>query len=305
MYLLERHRIPEGVDLQRLGDYLTGVFKTIPSRKGIKKALKRGQILVDGRKGVSGLWVQEGMQVELYERSDAPPKMLQLSVPVLFEDDHLAIVRKPAGLVVSGNRYRTLFNALPFNLQTSVHPEALPWPLPAHRLDGPTAGLVLVAKSHPCRRALGKLLEERKVLKTYQCIVIGDPPEEQCIDLPLEGKESRTRLRCIKEIQSLRYGKLAWLQVSPETGRTHQIRKHLAQTGYPILGDRLYGPEATRLKGKGLFLAATGLGLDHPITGTPVEVRIDAPQKYYSLWAREQRYYQKARNANTVFGEEE
>ncbi|MBR9921026.1 MAG: RluA family pseudouridine synthase [Bacteroidetes bacterium] len=300
MYLLESHIVPAGTPPVRLSDYAVGIFEIIHSRKGIKKAIKRGQIRIDGKPAQSGDWIEPGQCLELYEREDAPPKPYELDLEVPFEDDYLAVVVKPAGLRVSGNIYQTLFNALSFNLSPSPVKDALPWPLPAHRLDKPTSGLVLIAKTHSIRQQLGRLFEQRKIDKTYHCLVIGKTPLKGSLNTPLDNKRALTHFERLEEIPSLLSGHLSLLRIKIETGRTHQIRRHLSEAGYPILGDRKYGSEAKGTQHKGLFLAATRLSFSHPAfaesnTKQQVNIEIPLPNKFESLIKRETRRWKKWR----------
>ena len=293
MIVLDRHIVPKLDNPVRLSEYACGLFPTVPSRKGIKKAIIRGQLKVNGTKGHTGYWVQPNDVLELYEAEIKVGKVFELSFPVVYEDDHLAVILKPAGYQVSGNQFQTVQNALPFNLKPLSSGADLSSPLPVHRLDKPTTGLLLVAKTRISRINLGRQLEEKKIQKRYQAIVIGKTIEEGLIDEPLEGKSAITRFKRVKSCDSLKNGTLTWLDVWPETGRTHQLRKHLSNLGFPILGDAEYGKEGLILKGKGLFLSAVQLDFTHPATGKPLRVKVNAPHKFFSLFEREQRRWEK------------
>ena len=287
MKLLEEHIVPEGVSNVRLSDYLAGVFQAIPSRKGIKKAIKRGAVQVDGATGTTGLWVQPGQRIQLYDLEPTPPQAYPLYVQIPYKDEHLAIVQKPAGLPVSGNHYRTLVNALIDQLPLSNLPDALPWAMPVHRLDAPTSGLLVLARSRSAQVALGQAFEQREVEKTYQAICCGRADEQGAIEQPLEGQPARTTFVKMEECRSLRCGWLSRMQLHPHTGRTHQLRRHLSGQGWPILGDKLYTPpDAPLLKGKGLFLCATALRLIHPIDQSTLHVAVNPPKKFDRMMDR-------------------
>ncbi len=277
--LLSAHDVPPSVTPTRLSDYAVGRFEAIPSRKGVKKAIKRGAIRVNGEAATTGYWVQPGDRIELYE-VESPPRALELLLEVVWEDDDLAVVIKPAGLTVSGNQYRTLENALVYNLQPSSLPDARPWPRPVHRLDALTSGLVLTAKTASAEIALRRQFAERQVGKTYQAVVAGDLPDAGRIEAPLDGKAAVTDYRVLACAYSQRNGRLCRVALHPVTGRTHQLRRHLAGRGNPILGDKLYGEPGNVLKGKGLFLAAVGLDFIHPRSGERIEVKISPPRKF-------------------------
>ena len=291
----ETHTVPPGVEEGlRLSDYLRVAFPSIPSRKAAAKALKRGEVRLDGRPARSGDWVRPSQTLELLEpRPRHPAKPFRLPVEVVFEDDHLAVVVKPPGIEVGGNKFRTLENALPCSLAPSPLPDALDWPCPVHRLDYSTSGLVAVAKTASARIALGRLFERREVFKRYRAVAMGriDGPGE--IDRPVGEQPAHTRYAPIQDVPSLQSGHLTLLDLFPSTGRTHQLRVHLAGIGHPIVGDRKYGEPGHVLRGKGLFLAAVELRFAHPATGGPIEVAIPDPRKFNSLLRREEERWGK------------
>jgi len=287
MKLLEEHIVPEGVSAVRLSDYLAGVFQAIPSRKGIKKAIKRGAIEVDGATGTTGLWVQPGQCIRLYDLQPTPPQAYPLYLRIPYKDEHLAIVQKPAGLPVSGNHYRTLVNALIDQLLPPDLPDALPWAMPVHRLDAATSGLLVVARSRSAQIALGRAFEQREVEKTYQAICCGRAEDGGAIHTAVGDQPAHTTFVKLEECRSLHCGWLSRMQLHPHTGRTHQLRRHLSGRGWPMLGDKLYTPPGSPLlKGKGLFLCATALRLIHPINQSTLYVAIDAPKKFDRMMER-------------------
>jgi len=277
--LLQSHSVPENIEEQRLYDYLQGLFEELPSRKSTKKAISRGEIRLNGEPTESGWWLKGGELIELFDLEVTPPKEYQLKLNILFEDEYLAVVLKPAGLISSGNQFKTLQNALLYNLNTSEQADKLPWPLPVHRLDAPTSGLVIVAKTKSARMELGKQFEERQIQKTYHAVVHGKIEEEGVISTPIEGKEARTTFRRLKVVRSLQNEFLSLVELHPETGRTHQLRIHLSDIGNPILGDKIYGPEKG-LKNKGLFLSAIALKLWHPATKKHLHFKTETPGKF-------------------------
>lgn len=287
MEVLERHTVPEGTLPTRLSDYLPGVFQAIPSRKGIKKAIDRGQVQVDGQVCGTAHWVMPGARISLHELPQQPPKPYPCPIRIVYEDEGLAVADKPAGLTVSGNHYRTVVNALVGKLQASPLPDALPWALPVHRLDAPTSGLLLLAKSRRAHLALGQAFEAREIQKEYQAIVCGQAKEAGQIDSPLDGKPALTHFQRLAEAPSLHCKHISWLRLSPHTGRTHQLRRHLSSIGLPILGDAAYWPEGLPLlKKKGLFLCATRLRFAHPLSGQAMDVAISPPEKFSRFWER-------------------
>lgn len=290
---IESHTVPPDTPRERLSDYAPRVFQAIPSRKGMKKAIKAGGVLVDGRQGQTGDWVLPGQRIELLPSALSQPKPLELPLEIVYEDEHLAVVNKPAGLPTSGNQYRTVVNALQYNLSPSDTPDALPWPRPVHRLDALTSGLLLAAKSHAASISLSRQFAEKTVRKAYQAVVAGKPPEAGAIREPIDGQEAHTEFRTLARVRSLKVEWLALLELIPRTGRTHQLRRHLAGIGHPILGDALYTGDKPLLKGKGLFLCAVELEFTHPAAGRPGHFRIEPPDKFQSFLKRSEQRWDK------------
>lgn len=204
----------------------------------------------------------------------------------------MAIINKPAGITVSGNSFKTIFNALPFNLKESNEPDKLFKPTPVHRLDNQTSGILLIAKTKTAQIELGKQFENKTVQKKYSAIVIGKVLNNGAIKTPIENKKSETSFELIAVENSLKFKHLTFLKATPKTGRTHQIRIHLASIGHPILGDKLYTNSEILHKGKGLFLAATEIAFLHPKTLVPICFKIEIPNKFNSLLVREKRRWE-------------
>lgn len=296
MKILQSHIVPPNTATERLSEYARKIFPNIPSRKGVKKAILRNEILLDGKPVETGRWVQPSNQIDWVDLELQAPKILQLKLDVVFEDEYLAVINKPAGIIVSGNQFRTVENALLHNISKSNEKDALRKPRAVHRLDSPTSGLLLVAKTALAHLKLSQQFEAKTILKKYQTIVIGDIIEEGILEKPIDGKIALTHFKKIKTIPSLKNEWLSLVDLFPETGRTHQLRIHLSDFGFPILGDALYGKEGLILKHKGLFLCAVELNFFHPKTDEMVEVKINAPQKYETLLRREERRWKKYRS---------
>ncbi len=293
MNILQQHIVPEGTPRQRLSDYAPEVFEDhIPSRKGIKKAIKRGALLINGKVGHTGDWVVGRQQLTLLEMASTH-KILELPLEVVLEDDHLAVINKPGGIPVSGNQFRTIQNALPFNLQPSDQKDRLLLPRPVHRLDSPTCGLLMVAKTSRAAMDLGRQLKERAVKKRYQAVVMGKMDEKGCFKQPIEGKPAATHYELLEQYRSIKNDWLSLVDLFPETGRTHQLRIHLSTAGHPILGDAKYGIKGKVKKGKGLFLCATGLAFRHPVLLEERQLIIEPPAKFLTTLIREERMWKK------------
>lgn len=279
------HQVPTLLSPTRLSDYLIGIFPVVPSRKGIKKAIKKGWVVVDEEPGTTGRYLKGGEMITL--RLPEPPaseKLPNISLNVIFEDDYLAVVEKPAGLLVSGNKWMTLTNALPGNLRPSSLTDALAHPQPVHRLDYPTSGLLIIGKTATALTELGAMLADRKIEKTYLAVCIGELPERGTINLPIEGKKAISHFEQLSRLNSKRFTYLNLVRLQLETGRRHQLRIHLASLSCPILGDATYGLPELILKGKGLYLQAQSLSFIHPKSFQQLSYSVEPPTKFSRLF---------------------
>jgi RluA family pseudouridine synthase len=285
--------VPEGTEGVRLDRFTCESFQTISSRNQARKALKRGELLLNGEVVESSRFVHPGDVVSLAKQPPSSHKIFELDLPVLFEDTHIAVVNKPTGLIVSGNHFRTLQNSLRHNLANCAEDDALPLPRPCHRLDAPTGGLVVVAKTARAMVKMGHLFQARQVQKRYRAILMGRLEGEGLVDTALEGREALTRYRAVAHNRALRSEWQTTVDLWPQTGRTHQLRIHMAELGHPILGDGLYGPEGGVLKGKGLFLRALALDFPHPLSGDTLHFELEEPEKFEIQRAREARRWRQ------------
>ncbi len=287
----KRHTTPPDLIPQRLGDYLQGIFPELPTRSSIKKAFQKDRIKVNGTLHKSGYWLQPNEIITLKCQSIFPNKPLDLQIPVIFEDDYLAIVHKPAGIRTSGNQFYTLENTLSTNLTTSSQLDAIR-PIPVHRLDLQTSGLLLIAKTRKTRIFLGHLFEHKAIQKEYHAVVIGKMKSQGIINQDIEGKNAATIYQNIRVVASIKSEFLSLVRLKPQTGRTHQLRIHLSTIGHPILGDKLYGKEGLILKNKGLFLCATRLTFVHPVTQMDLDFSLEIPYKFKARLVGEERRFQ-------------
>lgn len=277
----------------RFNEYCESNIIEIPSRKGVKKAISKGELQLNGEKVEGGRWLQEGDVVTFVDLELTPPKSYHLKLDIIFEDEDLAVIFKPAGISVSGNQFKTIQNALLFNITPSTNKDALNWPLPVHRLDNQTSGLLIVAKTKTARIKLGQAFENKvDISKTYQAVVIGEMDEVGEVASDVDGKQSLSTFKRLTVVKSLKNEFLSLVELSPKTGRTHQLRIHCASIGFPILGDKLYGEEGMILKNKGLFLCATGISFTHPVTTEKLSFSIDTPYKFLKRLASENNRYQ-------------
>ncbi len=282
---VESYKVPTLDKKMRLSDFVPGIFKTISSKKGMKNAIKKGLVKINGETGYTADYITGGETIELYQSKIPENKpTIDLNIEVVFEDDYLAIVNKPAGILVSGNKKWTLENALSFNLEKSAKKDALHRPEPIHRLDYPTSGALLVGKTTQAVMALNKLFEERKIKKTYYAVTIGLIEDSGTINTKIDNKIAETEFKILSRLPSLKYGFLNLTKLKPHTGRRHQLRIHMAERGNPIFGDLKYGKDGLILQGKGLYLHASGLKFLHPITSAVVSINIPLPKKFKKLF---------------------
>ena len=292
MNILYEHTVEQVVDSVRLNDYLVEVLQEfIPSRKGIKKAIKREQILVNGAPTSPAIFVEPGMIIQLVASEKFLPKPFELDLTIHYEDDELAVVYKPAGIPVSGNEYRTIQNALLYNLKPSVSKQALSFPKPVHRLDAATQGLLLIAKTYSAIEALGAQFQKKEISKTYHALVLGKAPKSGVMNDSIGGKDAETVFQCVRTIPSVRHGWFSLLSLLPITGRTHQLRIHCTKIGHPIVGDTLYGEDNTMFKG--LFLCSSGLTFRHPMTDEEIVIRTPLPHKFTYRMDNEEQMWRK------------
>lgn len=284
----QSHVVPSATKSHYLNEYLPQIFKAIASKSRAKKMIQKGEVLVNGESVSNDYIINPGDRIQWLEKRPVNKKVFKQEIDVVFEDDYMAVVFKPGGLPVNGNTFKTLENALPHNLKASKQSDALPYPQPVHRLDVPTSGLVMIAKTVAAQIQLGKLLEQKKVSKRYHAVAIGSFKEKEGqIALPIQHKKSLTHYKVIKESKSGKYGYLSLVELQPVTGRTHQLRIHLSELGHAIVGDEYYAKDHYLLKGKGLFLCAVKLMLNHPITQKPLELAVDPPNKFDKFMQRE------------------
>lgn len=202
---------------------------------------------------------------------------------MLFEDDYLAVIHKPAGILVSGNVFRTIKNALSKNLKKSNQSDATS-PQPIHRLDYSTTGILLIGKTRRSIHALNKLFEDRAISKAYYAVSIGKMDPKGIISTQIDGKEASSIYSVEKTVASKRFGVLNLVLLKPLTGRRHQLRKHLSTLGNPILGDKDYNIDGLLLNGKGMYLHAYSLKFSHPFTCEKLHFIDELPLKFKKIF---------------------
>ena len=266
------------------------------SRTRIKRLIVKGEVTVDGHPANAGYRLRTGQSVAIQVPDPIPSHMVAQSIPisVLYEDEHLLVVDKPAGMPVHpgvGHPDSTLLNAV-LGLDSAIGSVGGTMrPGLVHRLDKDTSGLILVAKTDQSHERLSAQFKDRSVRKRYLALVTGHPePADAIIDAPVgrdpynrkkmaivdDGRPASTLYRTIEG-----YRGCAFLDVRPKTGRTHQIRVHFASIGHPLIGDETYGRADPRIKRH--FLHAASLEFEHPATGEMRRVESPLPQDLKAL----------------------
>jgi 23S rRNA pseudouridine1911/1915/1917 synthase len=290
---------------QRLDQALAALLPDY-SRSRLKAWIEAGEVHVDGatRRPRDKVYGGEAVSIAATLPEETQAVAQEIPLVLAYQDRHVLVVNKPAGLVVhpgAGNPDRTLQNAL---LALDPKLAALPRAGIVHRLDKDTSGLLLVARTLPAHTALVRMLGERDIHREYEAICRGVMTAGGTVDAPIErhptdrvrmavregGRESVTHYRVIR-----RYRAHTHVRVQLETGRTHQIRVHLAHAGYPIIGDRVYGGRLTLPRGASeelkaalrafprQALHAARLEFAHPVTRKQVECVAPLPEDMQDL----------------------
>jgi 23S rRNA pseudouridine1911/1915/1917 synthase len=260
------------------------------SRTRIQRLIAEGHITVNEQVAKAGLKLNAGDRLKVILPPAPPSPLTPEAIPlnIIYEDDDLLVVDKPAGLTVHpapGHPAHTLVNAI---LSRFPHLAALSDSLRpgiVHRLDRDTSGVMVVAKNSPAQAKLTEQFRARSVAKAYLVLVKGKlTPENGIIEAPIgrdprdrkrmavvaKGREARTEYRVMKYI-----GDYTLLEVRPETGRTHQIRVHFSAIGYPVVGDKVYGVKSPFLSRQ--FIHASRLGFKLPSSGKYIEFKSELP----------------------------
>ena len=285
MKITETHNVPKLEKALRFQEYGVGIFKTNPTKSSIKKAIKKELIFIDGILATTSKHVSGGEKIELFESENSSIfERLKLDLEVLFEDDYLAVIYKPAGILVSGNKFVTISNGLSQNLKKSKQSDAVKLQ-PVHRLDYPTSGLLLIGKTSSAIIELGTLFKNKEISKTYFAITIDKMNTKGIINSAIDKKSALTEFEVLKKVTSKRFKFLNLVKLQPKTGRKHQLRKHLLSIGNPILGDKEYFLETKILNGKGLFLHAGAIDFKHPFTKDRISISKELPKKFINIFS--------------------
>jgi 23S rRNA pseudouridine1911/1915/1917 synthase len=255
------------------------------TRADAQRAIVAGDVTVDGSRRARSARLAGGEHVVVHWRAATGPEPEPgPDIPIRFRDEHLLVVAKPAGLLSHPTPARptgTLVNRL-LAMGETLAPAGGPWrPGIVHRLDAGTSGLMIVARTDGAFAAMQAMFRRHAVERTYLALVAGEPEHDGfTVDAPLQrrsdrivvdrvgGREASTEVEVLE-----RLGAASLVRARPRTGRTHQIRVHLAAVGHPVVGDRPYGGRRELARMLGLdrpFLHSADVGFEHPMTGERV-----------------------------------
>lgn len=282
----------------RLDTYIAKKDESL-SRSMIQKLLDNNKILVNGKQEKASYKVQKGdkIQIEIEPPKEVKLEAQEIPIDVIYEDSDILVVNKPKGLVVhpaNGNPDGTLVNAIMAICKDSlsgIGGELRPGIV--HRLDKDTSGLLIVAKNDRAHVEMSEQIKDRKVSKTYIALVRGTIAEnEATINMPIgrstrdrkkmavnkNGKEAITHFKVLNRYTTSK-ASYTLLEIKIDTGRTHQIRVHMAEIGHPVVGDMVYSNGKNEFGVEGQCLHAKRLEFKHPITGK--EMSVEAPMPEY------------------------
>ena len=270
------------------------------SRSAAQRLIEQGAVLLDGRPVQKNTRCDAGTQITvvLPEAQDIPLRPQNLPLDVIYEDDDLIVVNKPRGMVVHpapGHPDGTLVNALLWHCGDSlsgVGGERRPGIV--HRIDKDTSGLLIVAKNDFAHQILSSQLADRSLSRVYEAVVRGRLRDDSgTIDRPIGRHPTDRKRMAVTERNSrpavthwevlARYNSYTHVRCRLETGRTHQIRVHMASIGHPLLGDAVYGPQKCPFKLEGQTLHASVTGFIHPSTGLYCEFKAPLPDYFEQL----------------------
>jgi len=286
----QKHKIKSLKGRTSIAEYAGNAFAILGSKTAARKAISGGQLFLNNKLAKEIDFVRNGDFLELKLAKAKKVKKIKgnVDLEIVFEDDYLIIINKPGGIAVNGNRNKTVENAVAAIAKKSKQADALPSPRAAHRIDVPTKGLVLLAKTKTALVKINKAFQDNEVQKTYLAVVHGKTIPSGSINAPIQGKPSTTDFMTVKTVRSRMFKNFSLVKLFPITGRTHQLRIHLNDEGHLIVGDKEYAQRQKTILGKGLFLCACRLVFTHPISGKKLDIQINPPTRFEKLLEREE-----------------
>lgn len=290
-------RVESADEGKRLDRYLAEALAERFSRSQIKKWIERGGVKINAREVAAHYKVKPGDQihVELIEAEGPHTRAENIPLEILYEDEELLLVHKPAGMVVhpaQGNPAHTLVNALLYHVQKLSGISGAARPGIVHRLDKDTSGIMIIAKNDRAHAFLAKQFKNQTMERNYRVVVKGvvqhqegrvEEPvgraflnRKKIMVKPSGGKEALTFFRVIE-----RFSKASLLELRLHTGRTHQIRVHMRHMDHPVLGDAIYGVTSPWISRQAVH--AFGLSFTHPVTQKKMHFECPMPADMLSL----------------------
>lgn len=286
----------------RIDRYVSNNFEFL-SRSAVQKLIEDENIIVSEKKIKSNYKIKENdiISIQIPEAKEVEIKAENIPLEILYEDKDVIIINKPKGMVVHpapGHYTGTLVNALMYHCKeelSGINGQLRPGIV--HRIDKDTSGILMAAKNDKAHQSLALQLSKHTITRKYQAIVFNSFSEEEgTIDKPIgrhpidrkkmaiTQKNSRCAVTYYKVLEKL--GKFSLIQAQLETGRTHQIRVHMAYIGHPLLGDEIYGSKKQPFHLEGQVLHAKVLGFIHPITKQYMEFETELPEYFVKLIER-------------------
>ena len=290
---------------ERLDAFLARCAENL-SRSAAQKLIEDGQVLRNGKPGKKNdkLNIGDSVEYTIPEPKEVDIVATEMKLDIVYEDDDLLVINKPKGLVVhpaAGHQDDTLVNGLMFSFGadlSGINGELRPGIV--HRIDKDTSGLLAVAKNDFAHTWLASQLKDHSMARTYEAIVCGNLKEDSgTVDAPIGRHPSDRKKMCVTPRNSRnavthwevvkRYRGYTHIRCKLETGRTHQIRVHMAHIGHPILGDTVYGHKKKELGQESQCLHAGILCFSHPRDGHPVMVMADLPEYFKDVLSKLER----------------
>ncbi|MHB8961769.1 MAG: RluA family pseudouridine synthase [Saccharofermentanales bacterium] len=294
---MKQQFVPDIGDI-RIDTYISQQLSQV-SRAYVSQLIKEDKIICNGRPCKPSLKVQPGdvIEVDLPEPVSSQVEPQNIRLDIIFEDEWIAVINKPQGLVVHpapGHRDGTLVNALLYHYKNDLSDlNGIYRPGIVHRIDKDTSGLLLIVKKNEVHGKIADAISRHEIKRTYLAIVCGIVQEDSgTIDLPLSRnplnrlkiavmKDGRHAITHFKVLQ--RFSQFTYVELTLETGRTHQIRVHLSHIGHPVLGDTLYGGRRKGFRLEGQALHACRLEFTHPATNRDIIVSAPLPPYFQDL----------------------
>jgi 23S rRNA pseudouridine1911/1915/1917 synthase len=290
-YSIEEKNIGE-----RLDKYLTGL-NLGETRSAVVQWIDKGAVLVNAKVATKNYRLKAGdvVKVEIPPLQDLAIEAQNIPLDIIFEDDQLLVVNKPQGMVVhpaAGNREGTLVNALLAHCGDSLSGiNGVIRPGIVHRIDKDTSGLLMVAKTNQAHLSLAAQIKDHSFTRVYEAVVYGRlKTMKGDINAPIGRHKVQRKKMCVTDVNSKealthyevieQLNGFCHVQCRLYTGRTHQIRVHMAYIGHPVVGDPLYGPRKDKLGLNGQLLHAKTLGFVHPVTGAYMEFSAPLPEYF-------------------------